>query len=299
MTQRIKIPGWNVLGLLPTHMIMLLTLIIPVGIIILVSFSTRGPYGGFEYVFTTAPYKQILFNEGWTGELEFNPQYLIVIARTLVLSAVTTVICLLLSFPVAYFISLQKPSLKIALIYLVTLPFWVSMIVRVYSWIIILGKEGVIEKTLRALGLVDNMDSLLFGDTAMLIGLVYSYIPLMILPIFASIEKLDPALVEASHDLYGSRLVTLRRVILPLCQPGMLAGAILVFVPCLGAVLEPTLLGGGKTMMMGNLIQLQFGAARNWPLGAAISLVLMAAVLIFLVARGLRSVRKETRELTL
>jgi spermidine/putrescine transport system permease protein len=132
MTPRWKNPGWNVWGLLPTHLIMLCTLIIPIGIIILVSFSTRGPYGGFDYVFTTAPYKQILFNEGWTGELEFNPQYLIVVGRTLILSTVTTLICLLLSFPVAYFISLQKATLKVMLIYLVTLPFWVSMIVRVY-----------------------------------------------------------------------------------------------------------------------------------------------------------------------
>ena len=297
MMRRLRIPGWNILGLLPAHLIMLFTLIVPVGIIVLVSFSTRGPYGGFDYIFTTAPYKQLLFNEGWTGELEFNPQYLIVVARTLLLSATTTIICLLLSFPVAYFISLQKPALKMVLIYLVTLPFWVSMIVRVYSWIIILGNDGVIAKTLRALGLVDSMGSLLFGNTAMLIGLVYSYIPLMILPIFASIEKLDPALVEASHDLYGSRFTTLRRVILPLCQPGMLAGSILVFVPCLGAVLEPTLLGGGKTMMMGNLIQLQFGAARNWPLGAAISIVLMSAVLIFLIFRGLQATRRESRGL--
>jgi spermidine/putrescine transport system permease protein len=292
-----KNPGWNVWGLLPTHLIMLCTLIIPIGIIILVSFSTRGPYGGFDYVFTTAPYKQILFNEGWSGELEFNPQYLIVVGRTLVLATVTTLICLILSFPVAYFISLQKASLKVMLIYLVTLPFWVSMIVRVYSWIIILGNDGVIEKTLRFLGVIDDMDSLLHGDFAMLVGLVYSYIPLMILPIFASIEKLDGALVEASHDLYGSRWTTLRRVIVPLSQPGMLAGSILVFVPCLGAVLEPMILGGGKTMMMGNLIQLQFGPARNWPLGAAISIVLMASVLIFLLWRGLRAVRKESREL--
>jgi spermidine/putrescine transport system permease protein len=302
MSQRPKLPtwprlsNWNVLGLLPAQLIMLLTLIIPVGIIILVSFSTRGPYGGFDYVFTTAPYKQILFNEGWSGELEFNPQYLIVVARTVILSLATTIICLALSFPVAYFISLQKTSAKMLLIYLVTLPFWVSMIVRVYSWIIILGNDGVIAKALRALGITENMGSLLFTDTAMLIGLVYSYIPLMILPVFASIEKLDPALVEASHDLYGGRLTTLRRVILPLCRPGMAAGAILVFVPCLGAVLEPVLLGGGKTMMMGNLIQLQFGAARNWPLGAAISIVLMCAVMIFLLWRGIQAMRKESRE---
>lgn len=296
MKPRLGNSGWNVLGLLPTHLIMLCTLIIPIGIIVLVSFSTRGPYGGFEYVFTTAPYRQILFNEGWTGELEFNPQYLIVVARTVALSATTTLICLFLSFPVAYFISMQRATLKVVLIYLVTLPFWVSMIVRVYSWIIILGNDGVIEKTLRFLGVVDDMDSLLFGDFAMLTGLVYSYIPLMILPIFASIEKLDPTLVEASHDLYGSRLTTLRRVILPLSAPGMVAGSILVFVPSLGAVLEPIILGGGKKMMMGNLIQLQFGPARNWPLGASISIVLMSAVLLFLLWRGVSAVRKERRE---
>src|SRR5690606_5231626 len=110
--RRLKVPGWNVLGLLPTHLVMLFSLILPIGIIVLVSFSTRGPYGGFEYVFTTAPYRQILFNEGWTGELEFNPQYLIVVARTVVLATVTTLICLLLSFPVAYFISLQKATRK-------------------------------------------------------------------------------------------------------------------------------------------------------------------------------------------
>lgn len=296
MKPRLGNPGWNVLGLLPTHLIMLCTLIIPIGIIVLVSFSTRGPYGGFEYVFTTEPYRQILFNEGWTGELEFNPQYLIVVARTVVLSAATTLICLVLSFPVAYFISMQKATLKVVLIYLVTLPFWVSMIVRVYSWIIILGNDGVIEKTLRFLGLVDDMDTLLFGDFAMLTGLVYSYIPLMILPIFASIEKLDSTLVEAAHDLYGSRLTTLRRIILPLSAPGMVAGTILVFVPSLGAVLEPSILGGGKQMMMGNLIQLQFGPARNWPLGAAISIVLMSSVLLFLLWRGVSAVRKERRE---
>jgi spermidine/putrescine transport system permease protein len=281
---------------MPAYTIMLLTLVIPIGIVVIVSFSTRGPYGGFDYIFTATSYKQLLFNEGWTGEMEFNPQYLIVVGRTLLLSSVTTFLCLLLSFPVAYFIALQRPSVKVALVYLVTLPFWVSMIVRVYAWIIILGNDGVVEKALRALHLTDDMDSLLFGDTAMLTGLVYSYIPLMILPVFASIEKLDHTLLEASHDLYGSRWITLRRIILPLSAPGMIAGAILVFVPTLGAVLEPTLLGGGKSMMMGNLIQMQFGGARNWPLGAAIAMVLMAAVMIFLILQGLRSMRTEALE---
>lgn len=296
MSRPSGLPGWNVAGLLPAQIIMLLTLVVPIGIIVMVSFATRGPYGGFEYEFTIAAYRQLLFNEGWTGELEFNPQYLIIIGRTLLLSFLATVICLLLSFPVAYFIALQKPALKVVLIFLVTLPFWVSMIVRVYAWLIILGNNGVIVQAARFFGLGDNMGSLLFNNWAMLVGLVYSYIPLMILPIFASIEKLDRSLVEAAHDLYASRLTTLRRVILPLCKPGIVAGAILVFVPSLGAVLEPILLGGGHNMMMGNLIQMQFGGARNWPLGAAIAIVLMVMVMIFLIVQGLRSMRAEALE---
>ncbi|SLN14403.1 ABC transporter permease [Roseisalinus antarcticus] len=120
----------------------------------------------------------------------------------------------------------------------------------------------------------------------------------MILPVFASIEELDPALVEASHDLYGSRLATLRRVILPLCRPGLAAGAVLVFVPCLGAVLEPILLGGGKTLMMGNLIQMQFGGSRNWPFGAAIALLQMSLVVLFLLQNGLRAARRDAEEAT-
>lgn len=284
-----KRPGFSFWGRLPAHVIMLLTLIIPIGIIILVSFSTRGAYGGFDYIFTTAPYQKLLFTEGWSGETAFDPKYLVIIGRTVVLSAITTLICMLASFPVAYVIAQQPARRKTMLIYLVTLPFWVSMIVRVYSWLVILGNDGVIEKGLRALGLVEDMDSLLFTNGAMLTGLIYSYIPLMILPVFASIEKLDGALIEASHDLYGSKLSTLRRVILPLTRPGLMAGAVLVFVPSLGAVLEPIILGGGKSMMMGNLIQNQFGGARDWPFGAAIAIVLMCSVMVILTLNSLRA----------
>jgi spermidine/putrescine transport system permease protein len=158
--------SFNFWGLLPAHVIMLLMLIIPIGIVIVVSFSTKGPYGGFEYLFTTKAYEQLLFNVGWTDELEFNPQYLIIIGRTILLAALTTVICLCISFPVAYFIAQQKSTTKALLVYLVTLPFWVSMIVRVYAWLIILGNEGVIEKSLRFTGLVDDIDSLCFLPTA-------------------------------------------------------------------------------------------------------------------------------------
>ncbi len=288
-----KAPGFHIWGLAPAWIIMLFTLVIPIGIVVLVSFATRGPYGGFEWGFSPASYIQILFTESWTGEREFNPQTLAIIARTLWLAALTTLICMVLAFPVAFTIAQYPSRRKAVLIYLVTLPFWVSMIVRVYAWIIILGNDGVIEKSLRATGLVDGIDSLLFNDGAMLAGMVYSYIPLMILPVFASIEKLDRAYVEASHDLYANRWVTLRRVILPLAWPGLMAGAILVFVPSLGAVLEPILLGGGKEMMMGNLIQTQFGGGRNWPFGAAISVVLMGVVMGFLMLNARRAALAE------
>ncbi|HBD19848.1 MAG TPA: ABC transporter permease [Arenimonas sp.] len=286
---RFHLSDFRIWGLAPAWVVMILTLVIPIVIVIMVSLASRGAYGGFDWGFSPASYIQILFEEDWDGNLAFTPQYLSIIGRTLLLSALTTLICAVLALPAAYTIAQAPGRMKAVLIYLVTLPFWVSMIVRVYAWIIILGNDGVIEKTLRGLGLVADMDSLLFTDGAMLTGLVYSYIPLMILPVFASIEKLDPALIEASHDLYGSRWVTARRVILPLAMPGLMAGAILVFVPSLGAVLEPILLGGGKSMMMGNLIQTQFGGGRNWPFGAAIAVLLMALVMIFLMVNALRA----------
>jgi spermidine/putrescine transport system permease protein len=288
-----RLPGFKVWGLAPAWIIMAFALILPICVVALVSLSTRGAYGGFDWGLSGASYMQLLFSEGWSGEVEFDPQFLTIIGRTLLLAGATTLICMILSFPAAYFIAQQSAKTKAILIYLVTLPFWVSMIVRVYAWIIILGNDGAIEKTLRGLGLVDDLGSLLFTNGAMLTGMVYSYVPLMILPVFASIEKLDGALVEASHDLYASRWVTLRRVILPLAWPGMAAGMILVFVPCLGAVLEPVLLGGGKQMMMGNLIQTQFGGGRNWPFGAAIAMTLLMLVMIFLILNALRSLQSE------
>ena len=279
-------------GLLPSRLLMSFALILPIFIIAAVSLATRGAHGGFTWDLNLAGYRQIFFNEGWTGELEFTPQYLLIIARTFLLAGATTLICLLFAVPVAYFISRQPAGRKAALVYLVTLPFWVSMILRVYAWMIILGKDGTLPSFLEFLGFPGGM-SFMFNDGATLTAMVYTAMPLMVLPVFASIEKLDGTLIEASHDLYGDRWVTLRRVILPLTAPGLVAGAILVFVPALGAVLEPSLMGGGKQMMMGMLIQLQFGGGRNWPFGAAIAMTLMALVMVFLIVTALRAARRE------
>lgn len=279
-------------GLLPSWLLMGFALILPIAIVAVVSVAIRGAYGGFEWAFDLSGYRQILFNEGWTGELEFTPQYLIIILRTLLLASVTTLLCLVLAVPVAYHIACQPARRKAILVYLVTLPFWMSMILRIYAWMIILGRDGPLPRFLEFFGAPSGL-SLMYNDGATLAAMVYTYIPLMVLPVFASIEKLDGTLIEAAHDLYGSRWTALRRVILPLTAPGIISGAILVFVPSLGAVLEPILMGGGKQMMMGSLIQLQFGGGRNWPFGSAIAMTLLVFVMIVLILIALRAARRE------
>ncbi len=280
--------GFRFWGLVPAWALMLGTLILPIGIVILVSFADRGAYGGFEWGFSLSSYRELLFTEGWDDALEFDPKYLAIIGRTILYAGIVTAICVVIAVPVAWVIANQPAGRKAALIYLVTLPFWVSMIVRVYAWLILLGNDGLFGRLWQAVG---GTGSLLFTPGATLVGMVYSYIPLMILPVFAAIEKLDPALLEAGADLYGDRWTTARRVILPLAWPGIAAGAILVFVPAIGTVLEPTLLGGGKQMMMGTLIQTQFGGGRNWPFGAAIAIVLMAMVMLVLILNARRAAR--------
>lgn len=279
-------------GLVPVWVLMLFALVVPIIIIAGVSVAERGAYGGFTWGFDLTSYREILFTLGWTDELEFDPKYVIIIGRTLLYAAVATLVAVLLAVPVAYYISLQTARTKAVLIYLVTLPFWVSMIVRVYAWLIILGNDGLAEKAYRFFGGGD-VATFLFTPGAMLVGMVYSYIPFMILPVFASIEKIDPTLIEASHDLYGNRWVAAKRIILPLAAPGIAAGCILVFVPCLGTVLEPMLLGGGKQLMMGTLIQTQFGGGRNWPFGAAIAIVLLILVIAILLLNAHHASRRE------
>ncbi len=281
-------------GVLPSWLLMGFALILPMAIIAAVSVATRGAYGGFTWDFDLSGYRQILFNQGWSGELELTAQYVNIILRTLLLAGVTTLLCLLVAVPVAYHIACQPPHLKAILVYLITLPFWVSMILRIYAWMIILGRDGPLPKFLEFFGAPSGL-SFMYNDGATLAAMVYTYMPLMVLPVFASIEKLDGTLIEAAHDLYGNRWVTLRRVILPLTAPGLISGAILVFVPSLGAVLEPTLMGGGKQMMMGSLIQLQFTSARNWPFGAAIAMTLMVFVMIVLIVIARRGAAREAQ----
>jgi len=220
--------------------------------------------------------------------LTINTDYLRIFSRSILLAGLTTVLTLLIGFPTALWMAFQPLSRRGFLVFIVTVPFWTNLLVRNFAWILLLRDGGVIDSTLRGLGLTSGPMEVLYTPFATSIGLTYSFLPFMILPIYVSLEKLDRRLIEAAFDLGADRWRALRRIILPLATPGIVAGAILVFVPGLGAFISPELLGGAKSMMIGNLIQEQFGQSRNWPFGAALAFVLLALVLLALWLHALR-----------
>lgn len=242
----------------------------PLVIILAYSLLDRGVYGGVTATFTIENFTRLA-----------DPLYLTVLLRTFVMAACATAGCLLFGFPLALFIS-QTGSRKNFYLQLVILPFWTSFLVRTYAWMFLLRDTGLLNTALLASGIITEPLPLLYNDFAVFIGLVYGYLPFVVLPLYATLERLDRSLLEAAADLGASPWSTLTRVIIPLCASGFRAAAILVFIPCLGAYLTPDLLGGSKTVMAGNLIQNQFTTARDWPFGSAVSLVLMAAVLVLL-----------------
>lgn len=239
----------------------------PILIMAVYSVMERGTYGGVESGFTLESYARF-----------FDPLYLRILARTLGLAALTTAICLVVGYPMAYAIA-GAGRWKHALLFLVVLPFWTSFLVRTYAIMFLLRDTGLVNSALMAIGVIERPITLLYTPGAVLAGLVYGYLPFMVLPVYASLEKLDPALLEAAESLGARPTARFVRVTLPLSLPGIVAGCLLVFVPSLGAFLTPDLLGGAKQVMIGNLVQQQFGSARDWPFGAAVSFVLMAVVI--------------------
>jgi spermidine/putrescine transport system permease protein len=201
-------------------------------------------------------------------------------------------VAFVLGFPTAYFIATRPPETRSLWLFLVTIPFWTNLLIRTFAILEIIRNQGLVNTVLITLGVIDQPLDMLYTDIAILLGMTYVYIPLMILPIYASMERLDFRLVEAAYDLYATRWRVLARVILPLVKPGVVAGSILVFIPSLGAYVTPRILGGGKHLMIGNLIELQFGQGRNWPLGAALSLTLLVIVMGALMVY-VRSAQKE------
>ena len=275
----------RIYSLLPLWIVVGIFMIGPLLVMAVVSLMESNVYGGVHFKFSLSGYRQILFDTNLFDEIEFNPAYLIIIGRSFMLALVATFISLLIGFPAAYFISRQSDRVKNILIFLVTIPFWTNLLISTFAWIIILGKGGVIESSFNFFGLLDEESSLnlMYTNSAILIGLVYSYLPLMVLPIYASMEKMDLRLLEAATDLYSNRIEIIRKIILPLSMPGIIGGSILVFVPCLGAFIAPDLLGGGKKLLLGSLIQFQFSYARNWPFGAAMAMFLLALVILVLI----------------
>ena len=253
----------------PTALYLLLFFVIPLGIIFVYSFLKRGVYGQLVWEFNLQNYVRVV-----------DPLYLQIFWRSAVLATASTVGCLLLAYPFAYYIARRESARsRNLLLVLVMIPFWTNFLIRTYAWRVILGTDGPINSFLMWTGLVNEPLTLLFTEGAVLVGLIYGYLPFMVLPLYAAIERIDFSLMEAAADLYANGWQAFRKVLLPLSMPGVIAGCILVFIPSLGAFVTPDLLGGAKTVMIGNLIQGQFLTARDWPFGSAISMLLMVAVL--------------------
>src|SRR5262245_20633824 len=258
--------------LLPAWLWLALLFVAPMLVVLAYSFLTRAAFGGMETPWTLENYQRL-----------FDPLYLTILLRSFLVAFAATAICLVLAFPAALFIA-RSPRHRSLYLQLVMLPFWTSFLVRTYAWMFLLRDTGLINTALQSLGIIHEPLPLLYNTAAVLLGLVYGYLPFMVLPIYATLERLDPALMEAAADLGARPMVALMRVVVPLSKPGIVAGSILVFIPSLGAFLTPDLLGGGRTVLVGNLVQNQFTTSRDWPFGSAVSIALMAVVMVFLWA---------------
>ena len=256
----------------------------PLLIVLVYSFLTPGNYGNVKWIFSIDAWINVVVQRDiFDNTLQWADAHLSIFWRSLKLSIVTTILTAIFGIPTAYFIATRSAKTRNLWLFLITIPFWSNLLVRTIAVQELIRTEGVINNVLRMLHIIDTPIQMMFTDFAIGFGMTYVYLPLMVLPVYASIEKLDFRLVEAGYDLYASRWTCFRRIILPLVKPGMIAGSILVFVPSLGAYVTPRVLGGGKNLMFGNLIELQFGQGRNWPLGAALSISLMVLVMVALI----------------
>lgn len=269
----------------PAMLIILFAAIGPLFVMLAYSVMAKGDYGDVKFGEFSLDgwFSVFLQRDIFDDAITVADAHLSIFWRSVRLSFLTTGVTLLLGFPTAYFIATRPRHTRETWVFLITIPFWTNLLIRTFAMQEVIRNEGIVNTLLIASGLADRPIQMLYTDWAILFGMVYVYLPLMVLPLYASMEKLDFRLVEAGYDLYAGRLAVLRRIIVPLARPGIVAGSILVFIPSLGAYVTPRVLGGGKNMMLGNLIELQFGAGRNWPLGAAISITLMAVVMVALL----------------
>ncbi|MFZ9199696.1 MAG: ABC transporter permease [Paracoccaceae bacterium] len=284
--------------LIPTWVMIGIFLVLPVLLMAVYSFLTKEFRGGVIWEFTLAAYDQFFLNRGLFGDeppvIEWT--YITIFWRSIWQAAVATLICLAVGFPTAWFIATRPPKSRAIWLFLITVPYWVNLLIRTVSLKFLIRDNGPLNESLMAMGLISDPLPLVNTNLAVQLGLFYSYLPFMVLPIYAAVERYNFALSEAAADLYANRWVTLREIVLPVVKPGIIAGCILVFVPSLGAFLAPDLLGGAKTFMIGSLIDEQFrGSQGNWPFGAAAAMILMTLVLIVLLIYARAQTKAEAR----
>ncbi|MCA0278157.1 MAG: ABC transporter permease [Proteobacteria bacterium] len=280
----------------PALLIIFLAASGPLVIVLIYSFLTPGPYGDVVWKFSTDGWMSVFLERDiFDDTLSFASAHITIFWRSLKLALMATVATLIFGFPTAYFIATRSERTRDIWLFLITIPFWTNLLIRTFAVLQVIRNEGIINTALINLGIVNQPIQMLYTDFAIMVGMVYVYLPLMVLPLYASMEKLDFRLVEAGYDLYASRWQVLRRIIFPLVRPGVIAGSILVFIPAIGAYVTPSVLGGGKNMMFANLIELQFGQGRNWPLGAALSITVMAIVMVALLVYVRNTSGSETR----
>lgn len=254
----------------PTLLYLLVLLVIPLALVVALSFLTRGPYGNVVYRLNLENYTRLL-----------DPLYLRILGYSVTIAGLTTLATLLMGYPLAYYIARVPARQRSALLFLILVPFWTNFIIRIYAWIMILRTEGLLNTLLLNLGIIQSPLDILYTPTAVLIGMIYEFLPFMVLPLYASLEKIELAQLEAAADLGARPWQAFWRVTLPLSLPGVIAGSVLVFIPAMGMFVVPDLMGGAKSILVGNLIRNQFLTARDWPFGAAASMVLLLLTLAF------------------
>ncbi|MBQ1870991.1 MAG: ABC transporter permease [Lachnospiraceae bacterium] len=259
----------------PSVVWLVLFLVLPLLLVVGISVLKRNGYGGVEFIPSIEAYKSLLSTD-----------YLKVFGSSFLLSIETTVICLVVGYPFAYIIANASEKIKPFLVLLLMLPFWINSMIRIYGWNTLLRSSGIVNHLLISLGVIKIPIEMLYTDGAVLLGMVYDLLPFTVLPIYTSIEKLDPSLIEAAKDLYCNKRHVFTRVILPLTMPGVFAGSIQTFIPSLGLFYIADMMGGAKTMYIGNLIKNQFMSARNWPLGASLSIILIVITLVLMRLYG-------------
>ncbi|WP_425045708.1 ABC transporter permease [Primorskyibacter sp. S87] len=285
--------------LAPAWVTLIILVLVPVLLMLVYSFLTKEFRGGVIWEFSFAAYEQFFCDRGLFGDepctIEWT--YITIFWRSIWQAGLATLLSLLIGFPTAYFIATRPENVRPLWVFLITIPYWVNLLIRTVSMRFMLREEGPLNNALMWTGLTDNPLQMINTNFAVQVGLFYSYLPFMVLPIYAAVERYNFSLSEAASDLYASKYTTLRRIVLPAVRPGVVAGCILVFVPSMGAFLAPDLLGGAKNFMIGSLIEEQFkGNAGNWPFGAAASMILLTLVLIILILYARQQARPEKRE---